>query len=586
MSTFLWRTTGFVMLAVLMSLGPTSLAQTKPGLGTASKSPADKAIDGAFSKLRTMRRPADGVALLTTLLEDKTFSAVQRQKVARELEVWQKREADKLVRSGTSWITAEEKTRREKEADLLIEKAFLLIDTKDYRSAREALEKASRTDDAGLRADFLLGLLNTPILANSPETAEKHFRKVLTRSPNHIPTLNNLALCCVRQKEFSKAYECWRQLGEVAPNTPELSHNLGRLLDESGKGLINLGNSEKKRFQDLYLDIATGENAPDRYKQGGWRYMHLTLPKEEADRTPVRDVSSLILAASGTGFAILPGVVLTNRHVVNDAHSIRVDVETASGWTSLEAKVKAVSDTLDLAIVECPKLVSPAVQVSTGAQRRGSEVMILGYPKPGALGRTLKTTRGSVTALPSSDYDGMLLFDATANPGNSGGPIVDQNGNVIAVLTVGFDLKGQLTGGVTMSDALKFIQFHYGDYQPKQGGKKLEWPDVDELIAKSTVMVGVYQQVVKLGAGTGGAAGQATKSSGSYIEDNACSFCGGSQMVTCSAKGCSRGGMSVTETVQAGTNPVTGQALFKSVTRKVSCGTCGGTGKIDCPRCH
>lgn len=258
MSTFLWRTTGLVMLSVLMSLGPTSLAQTKPGLGTASKSPADKAIDGAFSKLRTMRRPADGVALLTTLLEDKTFSAVQRQKVARELEVWQKREADKLVRSGTSWITAEEKTRREKEADLLIEKAFLLIDTKDYRSAREALEKASRTDDAGLRADFLLGLLNTPILANSPETAEKHFRKVLTRSPNHIPTLNNLALCCVRQKEFSKAYECWRQLGEVAPNTPELSHNLGRLLDESGKGLINLGNSEKKRFQDLYLDIATG----------------------------------------------------------------------------------------------------------------------------------------------------------------------------------------------------------------------------------------------------------------------------------------------------------------------------------------
>jgi len=565
-------------MALLFSQSLTAQAPTtlRPGL----KQLKDPLVEGILSRLKNLEKPRDAVDILKEALRDKSLSSNQRSRLEKELAVWHDRNEKDLVRVGASWITKEEKESKQKEADLLIEKAFLLIDTKDFRSAKEALEKASKVDEAGLRADFLLGLLNTPIVANSPETAEKHFRKVLTRAPNHLPTLNNLALCCIRQKEYAQAFEFWRRIAEIAPNTPELSHNVGRLLDETSDGRMTLGASDKKRFQDLYLDIAIAENAANRYVSGGWRYMHLTLPKAEAERTPVKDTNSMSLTSTGTGFAIAPGLVLTNRHVVDDAHSVKIEYESPTGRQQLEAKVRKIFDKHDLALVECPKLTAPAVKISTEPQRRGTEVMILGYPETGLLGKTLKATRGSITALPSDEYGGMLLFDAAANHGNSGGPISDQQGNVIAVLTVGFKLQGQITGGVTLANALPFIQENCPEYAPKSADSKLEWPDVDAAVAKSTVMVAVYQQLVKLGPT------QTAKSSGSYIEDNACSVCSGVGRVRCPGKGCSRGQVSVQETVQAGTNSISGQAVFKTITKKQACPVCGGDGQVDCRGCY
>lgn len=566
-----------VLLTVAMSL-PAPLAAQSPAT---LPRPAlrDPLVDGILGRLKNLEKPGDALDLLQEALRDKSLSSTQRSRLEKERGVWHERYEKDLVRHGSSWITKEDRESRQKEADLLIEKAFVLMETRDFRSAREALEKASKVDETGLRADFLLGLLNTPILANSPETAEKHFRKVLTRSPNHLPTLNNLALCCVRQKEFSQALEFWRRIAEVAPNTPELSHNVGRVLKEAGDGRLALGNSDRKRFQDLYLDIATEENAESRYVSGGWRYMHLTLPKSEAERTPVKDSSSMSLTATGSGFVIAPGVVLTNRHVVDDAHSVKIEYESPAGRKTYEAKVLKISDKHDLALVECPKLTAPAARVATGAQRRGTEIMILGYPETGILGKTLKATRGSITALPSPEYHEMLLFDAAANHGNSGGPISDRHGNVIAVLTVGYKLQGQITGGVTLANALPFIRENYPEYAPKESDIPLEWPDVDAAVAKSTVMVAIYQQLVKLGPA------QTAKSSGAYIEDSACSVCSGAGEVRCRGKGCSRGYVSVQESVQAGTSPISGQAIFKTVTRKQACGVCGGDGKVLCEGC-
>ncbi len=566
-----------VLLTMAMSL-PAPLAAQSPAT---LPRPAlrDPLVDGILGRLKNLEKPGDALDLLQEALRDKSLSSTQRSRLEKERGVWHERYEKDLVRHGSSWITKEDRESRQKEADLLIEKAIALIETQDFRSAREAFEKASKVDETGLRADFFLGLFNTPMVSNSPETAEKHFRKVLARSPNHLPALNNLALCCVRQKEFSQALGFWRRIAEIAPHTPELLHNVGRVLSEAGDGRLALGASDKKRFQDLYLDIATEENAGNRYVSGGWRYMHLTLPKSEAERTPVKDSTSLTMIGNGSGFVIAPGIVLTNRHVVDDAHSVKIEYESPGGRRTYEAKVLDISDKHDLALIECPKLTAPVVKVAAGAQRRGTEVMILGYPKTSLLGKTLKATRGSITALPSPEYEEMLLFDAAANPGNSGGPIADRHGNVIAVLTMEFKLDGQITGGVTLANALPFIRENCSDYEPKSADIELEWPDVDATVAKSTVMVAIYQQLVRLGPA------QTTASSGAYFEDSACSVCNGEGTVRCRAKGCSRGSVSVQETVQAGTNSISGQAIFKTVTRKQACGVCGGDGKVTCDGC-
>jgi S1-C subfamily serine protease len=132
------------------------------------------------------------------------------------------------------------------------------------------------------------------------------------------------------------------------------------------------------------------------------------------------------------------GTILTNWHVADSAP--RLKVTFANGLVA-EADVIGAQPQDDLAVIrarQIPDDLKPATLVSTGGLRPGDEVVAVGFPF--AIGPSV--SHGVVSGLKREwDFaDGrkmrnLIQFDAAANPGNSGGPLVNRNGEVLGIVT-------------------------------------------------------------------------------------------------------------------------------------------------------
>ncbi len=141
----------------------------------------------------------------------------------------------------------------------------------------------------------------------------------------------------------------------------------------------------------------------------------------------------------GTGIVLNEkGLILTNDHVVKDATSITVD---ASGSSKITRSAKLVGEEAnqDLALISVDPTglgLKPLTLASSSTVQVGDAVYAIGNPY--GLEETL--TRGIVSALgreieapDGSKITGAIQTDAALNPGNSGGPLLDEEGEVIGV---------------------------------------------------------------------------------------------------------------------------------------------------------
>ncbi len=144
--------------------------------------------------------------------------------------------------------------------------------------------------------------------------------------------------------------------------------------------------------------------------------------------------------AFGSGFVTLLGerrVIVTNAHVAEGADPIRVVLYDG---TSLIAHARFVSDRIDLAVLLTEEpLTAPALEVSDAALVRGERVVLGGNPGGLAFITTEGVVAGVVTGTLLSDAacgegNNCIVLDTEAEPGSSGGPVVDQQGHVIGML--------------------------------------------------------------------------------------------------------------------------------------------------------
>ncbi len=153
--------------------------------------------------------------------------------------------------------------------------------------------------------------------------------------------------------------------------------------------------------------------------------------------------------AIGSGIIVDPdGYIITNAHVVEGAQRIRVilpppaadsplELQPIHAGQILEAKLLGTHKQSDLALLKIDAMHLPAVALQSDVQvRQGELVFAIGSPE----GLRNTVTMGVVSSLARQlDPDNPMVYiqtDAALNPGNSGGPLVDIDGNVIGINTL------------------------------------------------------------------------------------------------------------------------------------------------------
>ncbi len=152
--------------------------------------------------------------------------------------------------------------------------------------------------------------------------------------------------------------------------------------------------------------------------------------------------------SSGTGFVVADGVVLTNNHVVNECG--RIAIRTPGGQR-LAARPGAVDRRRDLALLSVPTETGPPLAFrDRPGIRRGETIITYGFPLSGLLSSGPTLTTGDVSALSGlRDNPTNLQITAPVNPGNSGGPLLDIQANVVGVVVSKLNAMrtAEMTGG-------------------------------------------------------------------------------------------------------------------------------------------
>lgn len=219
-------------------------------------------------------------------------------------------------------------------------------------------------------------------------------------------------------------------------------------------------------------------------------------PKKEKPKPKLED-EKIVPAGSGSGFFVLKdGTIITNYHVIEGCEVNKVSYK----GTQYNAKVLSVDKVNDIAILKTDIVPQRVFSVSDDDVSLLEDVVVAGYPLGKQISAAIKTHKGVVTALAGAgDNYSFFQTDAAINQGNSGGPIINQKGNVvgIAVATwveegvqgVHFGIKSSTLKTFASANGLSFISPNNRDFSNKELGK---------LITEGTVYVECHMTLAKI----------------------------------------------------------------------------------------
>lgn len=152
-----------------------------------------------------------------------------------------------------------------------------------------------------------------------------------------------------------------------------------------------------------------------------------------------------VIQGGGSGFIVdKDGIIVTNAHVVGKADEILVQL---SDRRELPAKLIGKDDRSDVAVLQIDAKNLPAVNIANVDDLKvGQWVMAVGSP----FGLDYTATQGIISSLgrnlPSDNYTPFIQTDAAVNPGNSGGPLFNTQGEVIGINSQIYTSTGSYAG--------------------------------------------------------------------------------------------------------------------------------------------
>ena len=157
--------------------------------------------------------------------------------------------------------------------------------------------------------------------------------------------------------------------------------------------------------------------------------------------------------AIGSGFAAGENAVITNAHVIEDARTISVDTY---GGESYPAYVYAVDYDLDIALLVVPGAdFTPLPKGDVNTSKIGEAIYTIGAPR----GLSYTLTTGVISAK-NREVDGYyyIQIDAAINNGNSGGPLLNDNGEVLGINTLKLTDSEGIGLSIPIDAAIDFLK--------------------------------------------------------------------------------------------------------------------------------
>jgi len=158
--------------------------------------------------------------------------------------------------------------------------------------------------------------------------------------------------------------------------------------------------------------------------------------------------------ASGTGFLITDdGYLISNYHVVKDAAKVRL--LTSAG--TMDAKVVRVDAANDLALLKADGKFSPLPVAPSRSVNLGTTVATVGFPNIGLQGFSPKLAKGEIASLSGAADDARYFqISVPVQPGNSGGALVDERGNVVGIVSAKLDAATALASSGALPENVNY----------------------------------------------------------------------------------------------------------------------------------
>jgi len=317
----------------------------------------------------------------------------------------------------------------------------------DYKKAVYWYTKAAEQGDAG--AQFNLGVAHERGKGASQNDKKTVYWYAKAAEQGHAGSQYNLGLMYYQGQGVSQddeeAFKWW---GKAAKQGfADAQNNLGSMYAK-GKGIPQ----DDKKAVYWYAKAAAQERGlarihlkrvkekiQERNRIG--ENQKSTSPQEvETVKKPKQriDNNQVLVAASGTGFIVSGnGHLITNHHVINGCDKVKAH----QNGIDYPLTVIATDQVNDLALLKAnlnPKTIFPLSDINAHLMQ---DVFLAGFPFGKSISSSVKITKGIVSSLSGlrNNYSNMQI-DAALQPGNSGGPVIDDKGNVVGVAVAKLNL--------------------------------------------------------------------------------------------------------------------------------------------------
>ena len=168
------------------------------------------------------------------------------------------------------------------------------------------------------------------------------------------------------------------------------------------------------------------------------------------DETPKKENST----KTGSGFAITSnGFIITNYHVVADSTKVKV----IKNGIEYSATVVASDTSNDIAILKISQATKPLSLITSRKVKIGNNVYSMGFPNVQLQGISPKFTSGVISSLTGLQDDPKhFQISVPVQPGNSGGALVDEKGNVVGIVTAKLSQKVAISTTGTIAENVNY----------------------------------------------------------------------------------------------------------------------------------